>query len=209
MTPEERHAARLIKDMGLKPPIDIKALLSEFADIEYDRLPAGVDAVLLRKQIKKNRPLVVVDRSKPAKRQRFTLAHEFGHILIPWHIGTISCHTSLTGAFGEYLYRETESEANRFASELLMPVGWMKQIIEKHESIADIFREVRQADVSGISAGISLCKVLPSGFVFVAADNNNKILARAKSANTAARLMDREGRFDKSFYQGTGAKPVA
>jgi Zn-dependent peptidase ImmA (M78 family) len=205
MGPEEQLAARLIRRRSLTPPIPVENLVREFADIVYDNLPVEGDAVLLRRQARKNRPLIILDQNKSPKRQRFTLAHELGHLLIPWHVGTISCHTAGQGEFGEHLYRLTEAEANRFASELLIPRDWMAEIVTSNDHIADVVTKVREANVSAIAACISLCKVLPQGYVFAATDDEGHVLASAKSFNTVVSLMERGSTLDEQIFSGTGA----
>ena len=202
--PEERLAARLVLKRKLVPPVPIRELLLQYAKIEYDRLPAECDAILLRRQTKNKRPLVIVDETKPETRVRFTLAHELGHIVIPWHIGQVGCHTSYSED-GQSLYYVTEAEANRFAAELLLPTKWMKQVISACDSFDDILDTIQSANVSVVAAAISLCKALPSGYVFVAVDSKGKIVASGKSAKTVAPAMDHQ-RFDPSYYDGTGAK---
>lgn len=55
-------------------------------------------------------PLIVINRNLPNDRKRFTLAHEFGHLML---------HNESNFPISEY--RDKEKEANEFASEFLMP----------------------------------------------------------------------------------------
>lgn len=55
-------------------------------------------------------PLIIINKSIPNDRKRFTIAHELGHILM--HIA---------GDFAISTHRDKEQEANNFASEFLMP----------------------------------------------------------------------------------------
>lgn len=63
---------------------------------------ADIDGVTLRPPGMK--PVVVLNRSRPADRRRFSLAHEYGHVVLH-----------------PYPYDGMEQEANEFAAELLMP----------------------------------------------------------------------------------------
>jgi hypothetical protein len=70
------------------------------------------------------------------KRQKFTLAHELGHIIIPWHTGTIISHTNAEfDSHLEWEYRTMEGEANRFSAELLMPSIWLNSYYAKKQKI--------------------------------------------------------------------------
>ena len=68
---------------------------ADFEDVDVDGLtirPIGL------------RPIILLNRNRPACRQRFSLAHELGHVVL---------HS--------YHSESMEVEANRFAAELLMP----------------------------------------------------------------------------------------
>jgi Zn-dependent peptidase ImmA (M78 family) len=96
-------------------------------DLEKVAFPADCDAVILGLADDDQRPRIVLNSTRPPTRRRFTLAHEIGHFRIPWHLGTIVCHTD----FGEsdeddLLHRASEGEANTFAYELLLPQQWLR-----------------------------------------------------------------------------------
>lgn len=57
-------------------------------------------------------PVIIINKNFPNDRKRFTLAHELGHILM--HTGDFPIPEYRQG-------KEKENEANRFASEFLMP----------------------------------------------------------------------------------------
>lgn len=63
------------------------------------------------------RPIIVFSVGKPGDRQRFTIAHEFGHLVM---------HRSFPKGL-----KQVEGEANQFASELLMPSEVMLQEITR------------------------------------------------------------------------------
>lgn len=57
----------------------------------------------------------------PANRQRFTVAHELGHLLLHPY-GQMYRDTTFSGS-------ASEAEANRFAADLLMPKGMMQKYL--------------------------------------------------------------------------------
>jgi len=63
---------------------------------------ADIDGVTLRPA--STRPVILLNRNRPADRIRFSLAHEYGHVVL---------HA--------YPYEAMEKEANEFAAELLLP----------------------------------------------------------------------------------------
>lgn len=52
-------------------------------------------------------------------RDRFTASHEFGHMLLHANVSMARS----TGPVGHQIYEDSEWQADRFAAELLMPVG--------------------------------------------------------------------------------------
>jgi hypothetical protein len=107
---EQRLAALLVERLGISPPVDVYAVAARMADVESDLIPGSCDGVVVGLSGGRKRPLIVVARDAPPRRTRFTLAHEIGHVALPWHIGTAACDTGL-------LVRDpAEIEANRFAA---------------------------------------------------------------------------------------------
>src|SRR5260370_39791514 len=114
MWPEEKVARRFSQLRGLTPPVNVERLVREAASLEEDSLPAGYDAVFLDKSATYPRPRIIIERSQPATRRVFTLAHELGHIVIPWHNGTHFCPVDGDLLLRGELTREVDSQAHRF-----------------------------------------------------------------------------------------------
>jgi len=68
----------------------------------------------------------------PRPRQRFTIAHELGHFLLPWH-RQLSFQCSADD-ISSRANKDWEREANQFSAELLMPTVLLKQRL--HSSAA-------------------------------------------------------------------------
>jgi hypothetical protein len=72
--------------------------------------------------------VVINARIREESRQRFTLAHEVGHFLLPWQQEISSpCTKEKIETWDEELYRP-ELDANRFAAEILMP----RELVSTH-----------------------------------------------------------------------------
>jgi len=76
--------------------------------------------------------LVVYDQNSPIVRQRFTVAHEIGHIALE--------HTSLWGGCNQYSKKSQEKEADAFAGELLVPSDDIKLFAKNGCTIKDIMK---------------------------------------------------------------------
>src|SRR6266567_4859385 len=132
--PELLLARRFARERRLSVPVDVEQLAQRDADFSEDDLPEGIDGVLLRWPDPGRVPEIVVNRGAHAKRKRFTVAHELGHLVIPWHVGSLACNW-LESHGDSDITRQLEAEANRFASELLMPARWVKEIIRTSSGI--------------------------------------------------------------------------
>jgi Zn-dependent peptidase ImmA (M78 family) len=105
----------------VQPPVPVYDLLAERAVVKFDILPMRFDGLLVRKV--GERPQVFVRSDVSDTRQRFTCGHELGHLVVPWHHGSIACmvedpYDSDSPAV------QMEREANEFASRLLLPTAW-------------------------------------------------------------------------------------
>jgi hypothetical protein len=118
-------------------------------------------------KVKGKKPKVWVSKTIPTVRKRFTIAHEVGHIIIPWHSGNIVDDIDAPRSDRiEKKYRELEAEANRFAAELLMPSAWVVGIAERATHVADLMHSIGQiADVSLPAAFLKAGKLGKSDFV--------------------------------------------
>lgn len=166
LTPEERLAARLIHRLALHPPIDVQKLAATFASVTEKSFPLDIDGLCLDLKVPGKRPKIWVSKALGRVRRRFTLAHEIGHIVIPWHTGSIvdELEAPRTGARG--MYRQMEAEANRFAAELLMPTGWVKDLAARADHVSGVMHTiVRVADVSFPAALFRAEKLGQPGYV--------------------------------------------
>jgi len=184
MVPEEKVARRFSEKRGIKPPVDVEALVSDAADVEEDSLPVGYDACFLDRSAKYPRPRVILNIGQSRARRVFTLAHELGHLVIPWHFGTHFCQVDGEARLVDDLTREVESQANRFAGEVLMPEAWVKQLITSVAGLENLVEGVKSAGVSYLAASIRLIKILGSGFTFVEVDSQNLVVRALASPQT-------------------------
>lgn len=119
--PEEiaKYTRKLIGLNKREPVLNIFHLLESngIIVIEFDDVIEKFDGVSLMTD--KGTPIIIINKNFSNDRKRFTIAHELGHILM--HI---------TGDFPIPKHRDEkrkEIEANRFASEFLMPEEEIKK----------------------------------------------------------------------------------
>lgn len=182
MTPEEKMASRVLTIRKLTPPFDLDQLATEYGELEYIPLPFGVDGITIGIG-SDTKPGILINTSAPTTRQKFTLAHEIGHILIPWHTGTIVSH--LNPGEVDSAYMQMETEANRFAAELLMPSTWLIDEFQQAENVEQYFRSIlAQAGTSKEATFNKILRPLAHPVVCIQVDSSSKVL-NARRSQTA------------------------
>ena len=141
-----QFACAVIKKYNLKIPIDLNYLLKKLnIDLERAHLPSRVDGMAL--SVKFARGLVVVNADRLKTRERFTIAHEIGHILR--HYPRIKQKGGLFLEEKNSMFISIcEREANIFATELLMPRAEVIAFHQRTKSIqelAGMFQVSKQA----------------------------------------------------------------
>ncbi|MDU9349064.1 MULTISPECIES: ImmA/IrrE family metallo-endopeptidase [Staphylococcus] len=72
---------------------------------------------------------IIINRIESKNRKRFTLAHELGHALLE-HEG-ISFRTNDKDKYKDIINKIRETEANKFAAQLLMPRGLVSHLLSE------------------------------------------------------------------------------
>lgn len=158
ISPEEKMARRLVERHNLIPPYDLHQLVEQYAVLEETSFPADMDIDGISIGLGGEKlPVIVINANRATTRKKFTLAHELGHVMIPWHTGTIVSESPEVILNANREYRQMESEANRFAAELLMPSLWLNEIFRKEESLFNALNTIVIA--SGASLEAILIKV--------------------------------------------------
>jgi len=121
---EARHARQEL-GWGVEAPFtDVLKLIEDAGSVPVTiaALPEGLSGALL---VERERPFILLNGRDYPTRQRFTLAHEFGH----WRLG----HGEVVdgpASFSSGQANPDEAQANYFASEFLAPVAavtaWME-----------------------------------------------------------------------------------
>lgn len=112
----------------LRPPVDLISIAAELgAEIRNFDLAEDVSGILYRED---DRRVIVVNDRQPTTRQRFTIAHEIGHLALHRGVPVHVDHTFRINLRDPNSARGTDAEeieANAFAANLLMPASWLRQ----------------------------------------------------------------------------------
>jgi len=118
--PEQLVAELLRQNPQMPVPVPVEDLaraagIEDVKTLQSDQF----EGALLCDDVK-SRGVILYNASRPRTRQRFTIAHELGHFLLPWQRQTsfecVSKDLKTTGAESNW-----EVQASRFAAELLLP----------------------------------------------------------------------------------------
>ncbi|RKY05090.1 MAG: hypothetical protein DRP66_10945 [Planctomycetota bacterium] len=201
---EVKLASLVLGRFGLVPGFEIEDFVREYVELREELIPFSVDAVFFYRA-SRNTPTIILNSNLSPQRRRFTLAHEMGHFFIPWHVGTIICHTDPGSHMGRYLYKSMETEANRFASELLIPSEWLLDLISKHQTVRQISEVVRDTGVSGTAVNIALVNNLPAGYMFVQTNRWGVVQYSGETGSTYARAPRNGIIFDATVFERVSA----
>jgi Zn-dependent peptidase ImmA (M78 family) len=149
VTPAAQLASLLLEHLGIATKPDLRSLCKQLG-LRIKEVPlTGAHGALVRS---KNAPkgIISVKSSLPELAQkRFTVAHEIGHFIIPYHknLGSV-CDARALGRFSMSMPR-AELEANEFAAELLLPAKLVSAALQlKSPSLETISRVAADFDAS-------------------------------------------------------------
>ena len=133
-----QNAAVLRESLGLGlAPIDNIVYVAEMIGVRVASLPS-VDAVVdAFSFMRDDRAFIALNQTKTAERVRFDVAHELGHLVL---------HQS--DSFVPSEAKEKEAEADKFASEFLMPEARVRQMNLANASFDMVLEAKRYLGVS-------------------------------------------------------------
>ena len=213
-----KRALKLYKKYTLSVPVDLDYIIKQKnIRILYKENQHGIDGLT---RIQKSPPIIEINTEIDyGPRRRFTLAHELGHICIPWHTGVTLCSLDDPSyrIQGQRMINTQELEANTFASELLMPTQWIQENFQLcefgfKETVAEI---ARQAKTSIMACFYALENALPSGHVYLVKTQNMEYWKPFKSKDSGTinvsivnniafydEICVRKENFQLSLYEG-------
>lgn len=125
-------------DLPVPVPLEELAYLAGITKIE-PLSSEGFEGTLIA-DANKARGAIFYSALSPRPRQRFTIGHELGHFLLPWHRQTVFECTAAD--IRSKTNKEWERQANEFSSELIMPTDWVKRrlLALRDPELAHIFK---------------------------------------------------------------------
>lgn len=197
-------AFKIVEKYRLTPPIDPFVVIKTMGfDIEEQSNNYGIEAY---SELSLKPKVVINSEFTFLARKRFTLAHELGHIMIPWHNGDVKCNTDTPYRTieGQRLVDTQELEANIFASELLMPHEWLvSQLANTTLSFQECLNYIKeQASTSIMACLYALEDALPPGHVYYVQTDGTDYWKKFVSKNTGYTVFHYNLEESKSFLDG-------
>lgn len=153
----ERAAQELLDRHGITQPPTPLAELAAAEGIHIVHEPFRDDEVsgmLLREP---DKTVIIVNSTNAATRQRFTIAHELGHLKL--HKGSVyvdgRARVSFRDGLSAMATDREEIGANAFAAALLMPAEWVRPEYENVVRNAVVSSEQNLADILSSRFGVS------------------------------------------------------
>lgn len=169
----ESQAERLLVELGVSSPgqIDLDAIAWHLgAAVRYRHMDSA-DATIVGSE---HHAVIAVNSTRIETRQRFSLAHEIGH----WcsHRGRMLFCTPRDIGDPARTGRDPEREADRFASDLMLPPYLLRPRLEKLKTL-DLAAAHRVADEFRASMTATLVKIVDQNvfpIVIVCHDRNGR-----------------------------------
>ena len=151
-----------------KVPIEEIATALDIAEIRHEKLESFEGALLTTPE--RDGGSILVNSRSSLQRRRFTVAHELGHYLNPWHVPNsesgFQCSKKEMGRFlfkpGLSRHEVQELEANKFAIGLLAPKNRIDALSNDDPSIADVLRIAAELDLSKEAAARRYVELHPA-----------------------------------------------
>lgn len=130
----QKHAVELLLQASIKePPIPVERIAVNLgARIRYEPFEGELSGLLFREQ---DRSIIGVNALHPKTRQRFTIAHEIGHMCLHQY-DQLHVDRQYPGLRRDKRSAESidpdEIAANAFAAELLMPAFMLERDLNGH-----------------------------------------------------------------------------
>jgi len=177
-TSPERIAAEIHRQLGdIAAPIPVHevALALDIDDIQQRPLN-GLEGVLITEP-ERDFGIIYVNSKSSHQRRRYSVAHELGHFLSQWHKQTsgegFRCtRQDMSLPSGDDVHIRQESEANRFAIELLAPARLLSRCLRRLPELEHVLALHTDLHISKAAAARRYVALHPQPLAVVFAKDN-------------------------------------
>lgn len=152
----------------VQPPVQLEPIMDALdAELRILDLASDISGILYREG---DRRVIIVNSGHGSERQRFTIAHEIGHLVLHKPTDVHVDHglkINLRSPVSALAEDADEIEANAFAANLLMPAAWLRteqaaKAIDVEDE-TEIDRLAKLYDVSRAAMLVRLATLNPGG----------------------------------------------
>lgn len=149
----EHYARELLSSLNLSRIQNLNEILYALKLKVVEKDLTSIDGVLIRKS---GKGIIAVKRSiKEIGRKNFTICHEIGHFILPKH-GSVSCRADEIDSWKSNVSKY-ETEANKFASELLLPTKEIYPLVNKKKATIVLAKELANIFQTSLTATTLKC----------------------------------------------------
>jgi Zn-dependent peptidase ImmA (M78 family) len=149
----EEYARELLSSLSLSRIQNLDEILCALKLKVVERNLNSVDGILVRKS---GKGIIAIKQSiKEIGRKNFTICHEIGHYILPGH-GTVACKSDEIESWKSNLLSH-EVEANKFASELLLPTSAIFPLVERNGANISLIKEIANDFQTSLTAAAFKC----------------------------------------------------
>ncbi len=172
-------ALRELLALGLSPVVDLTTLIEDVTGVDVATRPLSGVAGMCLEDPDRHTYLLMASSSDPAERQRFTLAHELGHLLF-----ADGAHVDLADSEQD----PTETRANEFARNFLLPQQAVHAWLDRNRA-GDVTSPVEERSLSLLTRYFAVSPMV----VKIQLERMSLALAPAGALPTTAALATRHG----------------
>ncbi len=147
--PEVAAEKLLLSDWDYKIPIDVFGIAEKHGVRVEGSEEVAQDGLSGKVCIEDGTPVIRYNPQDTEVRQRFTIAHELGHLVLG-HVRNGECHRDPRKNYNTQVFDPDERDANVFAATLLMPVPAVRIALQhindvSLEKLANLFKVSKTA----------------------------------------------------------------
>jgi len=149
----EHYAQELLSSLNLARIKNLNEILYALKLTVVEKDLTSIDGALIRKA---GNGIIAVNRSvRETGRKNFTICHEIGHYILPNH-GSVSCKSDEIDSWKSNI-SSYEIEANRFASELLLPTKVIYPLVSQKKATISLAKEIANSFQASLTATALKC----------------------------------------------------
>lgn len=147
----EAYARALLERLRIAGVPDVRSVATALHVRVLERALDRCEGMLVRVKGTAQGVIAVKSTMREETRKRFTIAHELGHLLLPGHDDYGVCSMEVIENWARDV-KVREREANAFASELLMPLGLVMQMVKAQEPSFTVIERLAAAFHTSLTA---------------------------------------------------------